>query len=157
MIAQRVGQRLEAIRFESFYIDGAVSEVYRAVFLRFDTWLRVTSGHGQTCIDRTEEPRLRSICPGGERLQYPINEILLEHAVGPVLGQEVLGASEIVLRLDPRQSYGFELEFESQKLRLLCIDGESLDLNAGRSQLGEDLTCRPLLRMIRGGVEDEVT
>lgn len=173
LIARCIGRPLEAIRFESFYVDGVMTEVYRAVFFRFDSWLRVISTQGETRVDPIAEPELRPFLARGERQQYPINEVTLAHAVGCVLGQRVVAASEIVSTQDPRRSYGFELDFESprhesqplrsqrlgsqrfrsQRLRLLCIDGESMDLSAGRSKLGEEYTRRPLLRVIRGGGE----
>jgi hypothetical protein len=154
LIASCIGRPLEAIRFESLYVDGVVSEIYRVVFLRFDSWLRVISSHGETRVEPVLEPALCAFEPDGEHLQYPVNDVSPEHAVGPVLGCEVLGASQIVMAGNLRCSYGFELDFGAHRLRLLCIDGESMDLNAGRSPLGDELARRPLLRVIRGGIAD---
>lgn len=156
-LAHCIGQPLEAIHFESMYVDGAIVEVYRTVFFRFDSWFRVVSKHGETRVDCITQSELRPYSAKGEHPQYPINEVTFAHAVGPVLGCELLAASEIVSAHNSRLSYGFQLEFESHRLRLLSIDGESMDLSAGRSQLGEEYARRPLLRVIRGGVEDAET
>lgn len=151
LIGRAVGRPLQAIRFESFYVDGVVSEVYRVVFFRFDSWLRVVSQQGETRVTTVAEPEVRAFDPEGDRLQYPVGEVARDHAVAGVFGQDVVGASEIVMAQNSRKSYGFELAFDAKRLRLLCIDGESMDLSAGRSELSEDLVRRPLLRLISGG------
>lgn len=154
-IAQRVGRPLEAIRFESRYVDGQLIDVYRVVFLKFDHWFRVISSHGETSVERVAEPLLRDFDPEGGRMQYPINEVGPGDAAGPVLGRKLVAALEIVSSDASRGSFGFELEFEvdagAQRLRLLSIDGETMDLSAGRSRLGAEFDRRPLLRVIPGG------
>jgi len=151
-IANRIEERLEAIRIQSLYRDGVLEEAYTCVYLRFRWWLRVVSGGGQTRAEASLEPGLRAFDPRGDAAQSPIGELPPGHSLHSVIGRRLDEVFELVAADDPTQSYGLELELEGERLRLLSIDGASLDLSSGRSELPDELRRRPVLRVfVTGG------
>ncbi len=150
LLAARVGKPLQAIRVQSYYLDGVLVESYSAVFFRFDHWLKVVSAHAETRVAVVAEPAIRAFDPSGPRSQYPVSDLPPGHVLAHVPGRQLLGAQELVAASDSSRSFGIELQMEGAKLRLLSIDGESMDVCAGRSALPEELRPRPLLRLVDG-------
>lgn len=151
-LASHIGAKLDGVRVRSHTLGGVVVEVYSAVFLHFedrDAWISIVSLHGRTRVERVREPEIHPLDPAGGRSQHPIAALSRGHVVADAIGSRLVAVSEIVDATDARMSFGVELEFEGARARLLSIDGESMDLNAGRTPLRDDLERRALLHPVR--------
>ena len=146
-IANRIGERLDSIRVQSLYSKGVLEETYTCVYLRFEWWIRLVSEGGSTRAEATPPPILRAYDLHGAPSQSPITELPPGHSLHCVIGRRLDEAVELVAAHDPSQSYGLELGFEGERMRLLSIDGVSLDVSSGRSELSDELRRRPVLRV----------
>ena len=147
-MANRIGERLDAIRIQSLYNRGVLEETYTCLYLRFEWWVRLVSGGGSTRAEVTTPPALRAYDLHGGPSQSPITELPPGHSLQSVIGRRLDEVSELVAAGDSLQSYGLELEFEGERLRLLSIDQASLDVTSGRSELSDELRRRPVLRVL---------
>jgi hypothetical protein len=114
ILYRQIGQRLTDGIFQSFVLDGELTDKFNVVFLKFDKWLHIVTSEEQTTIKQIDiVEQIESFTThSNSAFQYPLTKIENEFPVfKEFIGQTLLSFNELVWLDSNDISCGLKLYF----------------------------------------------